>query len=212
MSLSLAGNQILSDATAAVSRGDYVTVTGRSGSGKSTLLNLIAGNLRPDRGVVEINGRDLARRRDRLLAQRGDIGYVYQTSQLVAWMSALDNVLLGMRYQDVSSSSRLKRAEQALTHVGLARRAHHRPHELSGGERQRVSLARAVARRPSLLLADEPTGNLDGATGAEIISVIELMRLDAAIILVTHDSALAARGSRRWIVDSSRLHEVSDVQ
>lgn len=211
VNLKLGENQIIVNANASVECGEYVAITGRSGSGKSTLLNLIAGNRVPDSGAIEIRGRNIARRAERTAAQKQEIGYVYQTSQLVHWMTALDNVMLGMQYQGVRPPERRRRAEHALASVSLSDRMQHRPHQLSGGERQRVSLARAIARRPSLLLADEPTGNLDETTGEEIVSLIEMMRTSAAVILVTHDSALAARAGRRWMLDSGRLIEVPVV-
>lgn len=193
--------------TAQVVQGDYITLTGRSGSGKSTLLNVIAGTVFPRAGSVHIAGFDMARTKQRVRAQRDVIGYLFQAAHLVGWMSAQQNVELGMRYQNASDKDRRSRALAALERVNLSGRLDHRPSELSGGERQRVALARAIARRPQLLLADEPTGNLDNETGANVIELLESVTETAALILVTHDPALARRGSRHWQVADGELHE-----
>lgn len=186
---------------------DYVTIAGRSGSGKSTLLNVMAGTVFAQSGAVQVADFNMSASRQRVQAQRDVIGYLFQAAHLVPWMSALQNVELGMRYQGVSARERTVRATEALERVQLEHREAHRPAELSGGERQRVALARALARRPRVLLADEPTGNLDQETGASVIQLLEAVTAHAALVLVTHDPALALRGTRRWRVVEGSLHE-----
>ena len=201
--------RILDSVNACVRIGEYVTVTGKSGAGKSTLLNLIAGTIFPTLGHVRVGGHDLSRARERVRAQRDAIGYLFQAAHLVSWMSAEQNVALGMRYQNDAKGERGERAREALELVGLAHRMSHRPSALSGGERQRVALARAIARRPRVLLADEPTGNLDAETGASVMELIERVSSRAALVLVTHDPLLASRGSRQWRVANGNLNEIS---
>jgi putative ABC transport system ATP-binding protein len=198
---------ILDSVSQTVRRGDYVTITGRSGAGKSTLLNVIAGTVFPAAGSVRIADRDMGRSRLRTLAQRYSIGYLFQSAHLVSWMSVEENVRLGMRYQRVSPADARCRAVDALEAVGLGHRVDHRPTQLSGGERQRAALARAIARNPEVVLADEPTGNLDPTTGAKVIELIEALSVGRCLIVVTHDAALAARGTRRWTVGDRGVHE-----
>jgi putative ABC transport system ATP-binding protein len=209
VAVSYGATTILTGVSASVRIGDYVTVTGRSGAGKSTLLNLIAGTTFPTHGHVRVGDHNLSRPRERLLAQRDTIGYLFQAAHLVSWMTAEQNVVLGMRYQSGSKSERAARARDALDLVGLAHRMDHRPSALSGGERQRVALARAVARRPQVLLADEPTGNLDAETGSSVMDLIERIGAQAALVLVTHDPVLASRGSRQWQVADGGISETS---
>lgn len=203
---------ILDGVTRTIHRGDYVTITGRSGSGKSTLLNVIAGTVFPGTGSVRICGHDLGRSSSRTEAQRSCIGYLFQSAHLVSWMSVAENVRLGMRYQDVPAVDRERRAMEALEAVGLAHRTDHRPAQLSGGERQRAALARAIARDPEVILADEPTGNLDPATGSAVMELIEALSAGRCLIVVTHDDALAARGNRRWSVQDHGVHEHGVVE
>ncbi|WP_166509464.1 ABC transporter ATP-binding protein [Blastococcus sp. TF02-8] len=200
---------ILEGVTHSVHRGDYVTVTGRSGAGKSTLLNVIAGTVFPSAGTVRVCGHDLGRSGPRTQAHRYAIGYLFQSAHLVSWMSVAENVLLGMRYQRVDRAEGRRRTGEALEAVGLAHRMDHRPTQLSGGERQRAALARAIARDPQVILADEPTGNLDAATGSSIIELIESLSAGRCLIVVTHDEALAARGTRRWTVGELGVHELT---
>lgn len=199
--------EVLRRVTGQVELGDYLTITGRSGSGKSTLLNVMAGTVFPTAGTVHVDGTDLRRARARVAVQRSVIGYLFQSAHLVGWMSAEDNVALGMRYQGVPSRQRRDRARAALDQVGLAHRLGHRPAQLSGGERQRVALARAVARQPKVLLADEPTGNLDVDTGAQVIELLEDVGAAIALVLVTHNPTIAARGTRRWQVLDGGISE-----
>ena len=184
-----------------IADGEYVAVVGPSGCGKSTLLNLIGAIDRPTAGQVEIAGRDVSRLRDaeatrfRLL----HVGFVFQRFYLLPALSALENVVLPMAEAGVSRAERRARAAELLAYVGLAARARHRPSQLSGGEQQRVAIARALANRPRLLLADEPTGELDAATGAEVIALLGRLNAEGTtVVVVTHDDELA-RAARRVV-------------
>jgi len=186
-----------------VAAGDFVALLGPSGSGKSSLLNLIAGLDRPTAGTVEIHGKDLARlSRDELAGYRlRTAGMVFQSFNLIPTMTVMENVELPMCFAEVERGERESLARAALDRVGLAPRVAHRPAELSGGEQQRAAIARALINRPRLLLADEPTGNLDSRTGAEIMSLIVECRasLGMTVIMVTHERALAERYARRML-------------
>jgi putative ABC transport system ATP-binding protein len=186
-----------------VDSGDFVALLGPSGSGKSSLLNLIAGLDRPTSGSVAIHGKDLAQlSRDELAAYRlRTAGMVFQSFNLISTMTLVENVELPMRFAEVDRAERQSLARQALDRVGLGPRLAHRPTELSGGEQQRVAIARALINHPRLLLADEPTGNLDSHTGAEIMSLIAECRasLGMTIIMVTHERSLAERYARRML-------------
>ena len=179
-----------------VHRGEKVALLGKSGSGKSTLLNLIGGLDSPTSGTIEVQGRDLGRMsRDELARYRLEtVGMIFQSFNLIASRSAVQNVELPMIFAGRAQAARRTTARQALAAVGLERRLDHRPSELSGGEHQRVAIARALVNRPCLLLADEPTGNLDSTTAGEILELLldHLRRQEAALILVTHDEELAA--------------------
>jgi putative ABC transport system ATP-binding protein len=186
-------------------------VLGPSGSGKSTLLGLAAGLDRPSEGQVLLDGRpiqDLAERELALL-RRGRLGFVFQSFQLLANLTALENVLLPI---ELAGRARpLEAARAMLAAVGLAERSHHYPAQLSGGEQQRVALARAFAAEPELLLADEPTGNLDGATGAVVLELLVRLRAErgATLVLVTHDPEVAARADRRIHLRDGRIESQS---
>src|SRR5664279_4625859 len=183
--------------------GEFVALLGQSGSGKSTLLNLIAGLDRPTSGSVLVNGRDLAKMSSEELARyrRNDVGMVFQSFLLIPSMTITENVELPMRFAEVERTERAQRVRQSLDRVGLSKRVEHRPSQLSGGEQQRVSLARALANRPSLLLADEPTGNLDSRTGEDILNLIRdiSLSLGMTVVMVTHERALAERFAQRLI-------------
>ncbi len=204
----------------AADRGEFIALLGASGSGKSTLLNLIAGLDRPDSGAIVVEGQDLATMSPSDLAQyrRHVVGMVFQSFNLVPTMTAYENVELPMRFAEVRRKERRARVQEALAKVGLQDRANHRPSEMSGGEQQRIALARALVNQPKILLADEPTGNLDSKTGTEIMGLItELNRsLDMTVIMVTHERALADRyaGKMVFLGDGKVLGETrnSNIQ
>jgi putative ABC transport system ATP-binding protein len=198
---------ILKDITLHIGRGEAVGLVGPSGSGKSTLLMVMAGLERPDNGTVRVAGRDLgALDEDALARFRGQqVGIVFQSFHLIPTMTALENVAVPLELAGLDDA--FDRAEQELKAVDLAGRLHHYPAELSGGEQQRVALARALAPNPGILIADEPTGNLDETTGKEIIALMFAGHLErnTTLVLVTHDSALAARCDRVVRLRSGRI-------
>jgi putative ABC transport system ATP-binding protein len=182
-----------------IKRGEYVAIMGPSGSGKSTLMNLLGCLDTPTAGQYELNGVQVSEMDDNQLAEirNREIGFVFQTFNLLPRSDALRNVELPLIYSGIPSDERRKMALEALTNVGLADRIHHRPNELSGGQRQRVAVARALVNKPSILLADEPTGNLDSKTGAEIMALFEqLWKRENTIILVTHEEDVARQARR----------------
>jgi putative ABC transport system ATP-binding protein len=198
----------LDGVTFEVARGEWLAVVGQSGSGKSTLMNVLGCLDTPTSGHYLIRGQDVAGLSDDALAdlRNREIGFVFQTFQLLARATALANVELPLVYRGVPRRERRERAEAALASVGLAPRMHHRPNELSGGQRQRVAIARALVGEPSLLLADEPTGNLDTATGEDIIRLFgELHARGHTILLVTHEPRLAARCPRAVRLSDGRV-------
>jgi putative ABC transport system ATP-binding protein len=183
----------------AIDRGEYVAIMGPSGSGKSTLMNLIGCLDTPSKGTYLLNGKLVSQMNDDELARirNEEIGFVFQTFNLLPRATALHNVELPLIYAGVTTKERDKRAKEALERVELTPRMMHRPNELSGGQRQRVAIARALVNNPSILLADEPTGNLDSKTGEEIMSLFSRLHTSGnTIILVTHEADIAAHAHR----------------
>jgi putative ABC transport system ATP-binding protein len=189
----------LRDVSLEIQRGDYVAIMGPSGSGKSTLMNLIGCLDTPSSGHYELNGVQVSEMDDNQLAEirNREIGFVFQTFNLLPRSDALHNVELPLIYAGAPAEQRRQTALDALTQVGLADRVHHKPNELSGGQRQRVAVARALVNKPSILLADEPTGNLDSKTGAEIMLLFEeLSRQGNTLLVVTHEEDIARQARR----------------
>jgi len=188
---------VLREVTIHIERGEMVAIMGASGSGKTTLLNIIGCLDKPTSGSYSLDGREVSRLNDGELAKvRGQmVGFVFQTFNLLSHLSAMANVELGLRYSGGGDSHR---AKEALAKVGLSDRSHHRPTELSGGEQQRVAIARALAKNPPLILADEPTGNLDSRSGAEIISTLLSLHAEQGItlLIITHDANIAGHCQR----------------
>jgi len=191
-----------------IAAGEYIAVMGPSGSGKSTLLNVLGLLDRPDGGHYRLEGRDVTTlssdEQARVRSQR--IGFVFQSFHLVPRLTAAENIALPMTLAGVPARQREERVRQALHGFGLADRAAHRPDQLSGGQRQRVAIARATIMRPALLLADEPTGNLDRATGEEVIRLLEQLNAGGVtLLMVTHDPALGARAHRRLLMEDGAI-------
>jgi putative ABC transport system ATP-binding protein len=186
-----------------VQRGEFLAVLGVSGSGKSTLLHLLGGLDTPTAGSVLADGRDLANMGayERAMFRRSVVGFVFQTYYLVPSLTAEENVALALTFQGTFGRQRAQLAAEALDRVGLAHRSAHRPGQLSGGEQQRVAIARAVVHRPPLLLADEPTGNLDSVTASGVIALIDAIHreLGTTVVMVTHDNQMAARFADRIV-------------
>jgi len=198
-----------------IKRGEYVAIMGPSGSGKSTLMNLIGCLDTPSRGQYYINGRLVSEMSDDELARirNKEIGFVFQTFNLLARATSLHNVELPLIYSGTGTEARLERAKQALRHVDLEQRMYHKPSELSGGQRQRVAIARALVNNPSILLADEPTGNLDSATGIEIMGLFERLHQQGnTIVLVTHEHDIAMHAHRIIHVRDGKVEKDELIQ
>jgi putative ABC transport system ATP-binding protein len=198
----------LVDVDEEIAAGEHLAIMGPSGSGKSTLLHILGCLDRPDRGVYELVGRDVARldEGELSLVRRHTIGFVFQFFHLVPRLSALENVELPMVFAGIDATERRERALARLRAVGLEPRAAHRPDQLSGGERQRVAIARATVLEPKLLLADEPTGNLDTASGRHVLEILEQMNAAGlTLVVVTHDPAVARRARRVLVLKDGRV-------
>ena len=203
----------LDGVSVAIEQGDYVAIMGPSGSGKSTLMNLIGCLDTPSSGSYQLNGREIAAMGDDDLAQirNKEIGFIFQTFNLLPRADAVQNVELPLVYSGLPRRERKERAVKALESVGLGERKHHRPNEMSGGQRQRVAIARALVNAPSILLADEPTGNLDSKTGDEILALMDDLHVKGnTIILVTHEDELAQHAARGIRLRDGKI--VSDIR
>ncbi len=202
----------LRDVSLTITRGEYIAVMGPSGSGKSTLLNLIGLLDRPDAGTYQLEGRDVTTLNpDELAKVRSQrIGFIFQSFHLVPRLTAAANIELPLTLAGIPAHERAKRVSQALNEYGLAERAHHLPNQLSGGQRQRVAIARATILRPAVLLADEPTGNLDRVTGEEVVRLLEALNAQGmTLIMVTHDQVLGARAHRQLRMEDGNI--ISDI-
>jgi len=198
----------LQDVSVTVPDGGYIAIMGPSGSGKSTLLNILGCLDRPSRGVYRLDGEDVGALPEDEISEirRHKIGFVFQSFHLVARLSAAENVALPMLLAGTPPAERAERVEAALAAVGMSGRAEHRPNELSGGERQRVAIARATVMRPKVLLADEPTGNLDSASGSQVMELLESMNEQGlTFVVVTHDPGIGRRADRVVLLRDGRV-------
>jgi putative ABC transport system ATP-binding protein len=206
----------LRDLSLQIDEGEWLAVQGRTGHGKSTLLQVLGGLDRPTSGVVEFNGEDLAQLREARVTRlrASSIGFIFQTFNLVATLSAAENVEAALIPLGTGRIERRRRVANALDSVSLGDRAHHLPSELSGGQQQRVAIARALAKEPAVLLADEPTGNLDEDTRDEIIALLEKLWREQSLtmVLVTHDSAVARHAQRIGVMNKGRLSIRQDTR
>jgi putative ABC transport system ATP-binding protein len=201
----------LDDVDLAIDSGEYVSIMGPSGSGKSTLLNVLGLLDRPNEGSYRLEGEDVSRLDDDALAQarQRHIGFIFQFFHLIPRLTALENVELPLVLLGIAPRERHERAAAVLESLGLGPRMHHRPDQLSGGERQRVAIGRAIIMKPSYLLADEPTGNLDSKSGGEIMQIIEQLNGNGiAVLIVTHDPAIGGRAQRHLTLRDGKI--VSD--
>jgi len=208
----LGGRQVraLSDVNLQVKKGDFISIMGPSGSGKTTLLNMLGCLDKPTYGKVILDGADVTKVPERRLykIRRHKVGFVFQTFNLLPYLNAIENVELPMESTKKSGDEKRKRARELLQMVGLSEREEHRPHRLSAGEQQRVAIARALANNPAIVLADEPTGNLDSKTSYEIVGLLGKLIIDqgTTIVMVTHNSHIAARAGRMlWLSDGRLL-------
>ncbi len=195
-----------------IQRGEYIAIVGSSGSGKSTLMNILGCLDLPTAGHYYLDGTEVSDLPDRKLARirNRQIGFIFQGFNLLAGLSALENVELPLMYQGIHGETRLDMAEQALTRVGLETRMKHKPAQMSGGQQQRVAIARAIATNPPIIMADEPTGNLDSRTGEHVIEILStLHREGSTILLITHDQKVAQVARRRITISDGRI--ISDT-
>ncbi|MEE3633147.1 ABC transporter ATP-binding protein [Pseudomonas sp. AL 58] len=201
----------LHNVSLSIMRGQSCAIVGASGSGKSTLLNIIGLLDQPTSGRLLLDGHDMTRAKAHIRAQTRNqrIGFVFQSFNLLPRLSALENVALPLRYRGYGHAEAQRLALQEVTRVGLANRAHHRPAELSGGQRQRIAIARALVGRPDLILADEPTGNLDSATAGEVLALLQALNREQGVtlVIVTHDESLAQTLQRCLLVKDGHLLE-----
>jgi putative ABC transport system ATP-binding protein len=198
----------LDNVTCTIESGEFVAITGPSGSGKSTLANIIGGLDRPTSGTVLVDGSDLSHVRDRQLSdyRNRHIGFVFQSFNLQGNQTAMENVMLPLVFARMKPKDRKARAKECLEAVGLGERLRHKPSQLSGGQRQRVAIARALAVQPSIILADEPTGNLDSARGEEIMGLLKkLNKQGITLIVITHDNAIARQADRIIQIKDGKL-------
>ena len=198
----------LRDVDLEIEAGEFVAIVGPSGSGKSTLLHILGCLDRPTAGAYVLDGQDTSRLNDTELSRTRNekIGFVFQVFHLLGDETAAGNVMLPLSYRGTAAAEARTRAEAALASVGLAERAHHRPGELSGGEQQRVAIARALAKEPAILLADEPTGNLDSKNGEQILGLLqEANRRGITVVVITHDAQIAERAGRRFTLMDGEL-------
>ncbi|MCY3410311.1 MAG: ABC transporter ATP-binding protein [Candidatus Heimdallarchaeota archaeon] len=204
----------LNDINLDIKRGEFFCIIGRSGSGKTTLLSLLGAMERPSEGLIALNGKTLARLSDKELTQvrRSVVATIYQDYNLIPVLNALQNVELPMLLKGIDKEERLARAEKLLTNVGLEHRMDHKPEELSGGEQQRVAVARALSNRPAIILADEPTGELDPEIRQDILDLIEGVNRDlgTTIVIVTHDMEIADRADRLAVMREGKIIEIKD--
>jgi len=204
----------LDHVTLTVNAHDFVAIIGPSGSGKSTLMNIIGCLDHPDEGRYVLDGEDVSELSEKKLAivRNEKIGFVFQQFNLLAKLSAYENVELPLIYQGLGAAERKRRTLEALERVGLTDRMRHRPKELSGGQQQRVAIARALSTSPSLILADEPTGNLDSKSGRDIMAIFqELNGQGNTILLITHDKKIASEASRRFSIHDGRIEAVGEL-
>jgi len=207
----LGGRQVraLSDVNLQVKKGDFISIMGPSGSGKTTLLNMLGCLDKPTYGKVILDGVNITKVPEKGLfkIRKYKVGFVFQTFNLMPYLNAIENVELPMEGMKKSGDEKRKRSRELLKMVGLSEREEHRPHRLSAGEQQRVAIARALANNPAIVLADEPTGNLDSKTGYEIIRLLSKLNIDqgTTIVMVTHDSLIASRASRMLFLNDGKI-------
>lgn len=198
----------MDDVSLQVERGEFVSIIGQSGSGKSTLMNILGCLDVPTSGEYLLDGKSVKKMTDGELSliRNRKIGFVFQGFNLIPSLNALENVELPLIYRGLGKAQRRRLALEALKRVGLGERIHHRPAQMSGGQQQRVAIARAIAAKPSIILADEPTGNLDSASGAEVMKILKGLHLEGkTIILITHDSVVAAMADRQVQIRDGRV-------